>query len=91
METDNSWFKLAAAIADNLPTVPSLECPRCGLPKIDFQYVGDETTKKGFLCIWCTSCLHGLHISGVRIPPHADFLAKDSPEEVKKRIPNIIP
>lgn len=88
MRTDTTWLKLAAIIADNLPTVPPLECPSCMLPRIDFQYVADKTSRRGFLCIWCTSCLHGKHISGVRIPPQAEFIAKDSIEEVKKRIPN---
>lgn len=88
MKKDTSWLKIAAAIADNLPTVPPLECPNCGLPKIDFQYVGDKTTNIGFLCVWCASCLHGKHISRVKIPPQAEILSKDSLEEVKKRIPN---
>lgn len=88
MKTDITWLKLAAKIADTLPTVPALECPSCGLPKIDFQYVGDTTTKIGFLCIWCASCLHGKHISRVKIPPQAEFLSKDSLEEIKNRIPN---
>ncbi|MHB9095747.1 MAG: hypothetical protein ACYC21_13860 [Eubacteriales bacterium] len=90
MKTRTPWLKVAAAIADNLPTVPSLECPRCGVPEIDFQYVGDKTTNIGFLCIWCASCLHGIHISRVKIPPQANFLPKDSIEEVKKRIPNFV-
>lgn len=89
MKTDISWLKLAGTIVDNLPTVPPLQCPRCGLPKVDFQYVGDKSTRVGFLCVWCTSCLHGTHISRVKIPPQADILSKDSLEEVKKRIPNL--
>jgi len=87
MNTKKMWFKLAGVIADNLPTV-SQDCPACGQPKIDFQYVGEKKAMRGFLCIWCTSCLHGIHISGVRIPDHADFLPKDQVELIKKRIPN---
>ncbi len=90
MKTDTSWFKLAATIADNVPTVSPLECPKCGLQKVDFQYVGDPKAVRGFLCIWCTSCLHGIHISGVRIPQQADILPKEPTEAVKKRIPNFV-
>lgn len=89
MKTDTSWLKLAGTIADNLPSIPSLKCPNCGLPSVDYQYVGDDTTKRGFLCIWCTSCLHGKHISRVRIPLQANFISIDAHEEIKKRIPNI--
>lgn len=88
MKKDISWLKLAGIIADHLPTVPSLNCPRCGLPNVEFQYVGDKTTGIGFLCVWCASCLHGTHISRVKIPPQAEYISKDSLEEVKNRIPN---
>jgi len=88
MKTDRPWFKLAATIADNLPTVPSLECPKCGHDTVDFQYVGDSTVMRGFLCIWCTSCLCGIHISGVRFPQQASILPKNPVEAVKNRIPN---
>jgi len=88
MKTRTPWLKLAGTIADTLPTVPSLECPKCGLPKIDFQYVGDKITRIGFLCIWCPSCLHGIHISRIRIPQQAELISLDSREEIKKRIPN---
>ena len=87
MQTKKLWFNLAGVIADNLPIV-SQKCPVCGQAKIDFQYVGDKKTMRGFLCIWCTSCLHGIHISGARIPSHVDCLPKDQVEIVKKRIPN---
>lgn len=90
MKNQKTWYKLAGIIADNLPT-DSLECPVCREAKIDFQYVGDKKAMRGFLCIWCTSCLHGIHITGVRIPEHAVCLPKDKVELVKKRIPNIIP
>lgn len=90
MKTDRSWFKLAAIIADNLPTVPSLDCPKCGQETIDFQYVGDKKVRRGFLCIWCTTCLHGIHLAGVRIPQQATVLSKEPVEAVKSRIPNFI-
>lgn len=90
MKTQRGWYKLAGIIADNLSTV-SMECPVCGVANIDFQYVGDMKTRRGFLCIWCVSCLHGIHLSGVRIPEHAEYLQKDQVETVKKRIPNFIP
>ena len=88
MKADRSWFKLAAAIADNLPSVPPLECPNCGHETIDFQYVGEKQQMRGFLCIWCTSCFRGIHISGIRIPQQANILPKEPVEAVKNRIPN---
>lgn len=89
MQTKKLWFKLAGLIADNLPII-SQECPKCGQAKIDFQYVGDKAAMRGFLCIWCTSCLHGIHISGVRFPEHAECISKDQIEIIKKRIPNFV-
>jgi hypothetical protein len=89
MKTQKTWYKIAGTIADNLPTA-AMECPVCGETKIDFQYVGDRKAMRGFLCIWCTACIHGIHISGVRIPEHAECIPKDQVEIVKKRIPNFV-
>ncbi|MDR6226825.1 hypothetical protein [Desmospora profundinema] len=84
----NEWYKLIGEIHDNLPDVPSLQCPHCGQKKVDFQYMGDPKTRIGFLVIWCNACLHGIHISRAIAPEQAKMLSFDDKEEFKKRVPD---
>ncbi|WPC42726.1 hypothetical protein [Clostridium sp. JS66] len=87
----NEWLKLVKAIADKSPNTDNLTCPKCGDRGIDFQYVGDETTRVGYLDIWCKSCLHGIHISRTKVPASANLISFDEPAEVvSSRIPNFI-
>lgn len=83
------WRDLAKRIADTPSTVLQLTCPSCGEVSIDSQYVGDLTTKIGYLDIWCANCLRGIHISRVGIPDNVNAIAYDcASEEIAKRIPN---
>ena len=85
------WLDLVKEIVDKLPNVPPLLCPKCGQPKVVFQYVGDPETRIGYLDIWCKSCLYGIHISRTGIPENAHMISFKAPdEEIVKRIPNFI-
>jgi transcription elongation factor Elf1 len=44
------------------------QCPICGNKTIEYLYVGDRLTRIGFLRVWCSICLKGVHISRVSIP-----------------------
>ena len=75
-----------------LPTTSGREavaCPECGSKSIDYQYVGDLVSRKGYLDMWCTACKKGVHLSRVSIPSGASVISFDNPsEEITKRIPN---
>jgi len=87
----DSWFYLVTCICGdkNLPDLPVLNCPSCGIPGIDFQFVGDIPSKIGYLSVWCPSCLHGIVISRVGLPDNDRALPfAASKEEIVRRIPN---
>lgn len=87
----NQWLQLMKEITDQLPDPHLLTCPECGNQEIDFQYVGDPTTRIGYLDIWCQSCLHGIHLSRTRIPANATMISFDDSEEaISERIPNFV-
>lgn len=80
------WLKLSADISSNPDKNIAHSCPECQSEAIDFQYVGDITSRVGYLAIWCNSCLNGIHLSRVKVPESADLLAFDD-SKVKERIP----
>ncbi|MBV6622126.1 MAG: hypothetical protein KI793_04080 [Rivularia sp. (in: Bacteria)] len=85
------WISIITEIYNNLPDVPALTCPNCHKLGIDFQFIGDLQTKIGYMAIWCPFCLHGIHLSRVRIPDTTQAFSFDtSAEEISKRIPNFI-
>ena len=85
----NSWLNLVKDINNSLPEMLPLSCPVCNNSSIDFQYVGDVKTRIGYLDIWCTQCLNGIHISRTIIPENINILPFDTPkEEVLQRIPS---
>lgn len=68
------------------------DCPNCSAKKIDFQYVGNPSSRLGYLVIWCSACNHGTQISRVKIPEHVDFLPdSSSSDQIAQRIPGYIP
>jgi hypothetical protein len=84
-ELFNCWLNLAKTLPDNSSNI----CPICQQKTVEFQYVGDPKTRIGYLDIWCSECLKGVHISRVGIPPNVSFLPFDvSGEELSKRIPD---
>lgn len=85
----NKWISLTTDIYNDLPNMPPLACPNCHKLGVDFQFIGNLQTKIGFMVVWCPFCLHGIHLSRVRIPEKAPALPFDtSAEEISKLIPN---
>lgn len=87
MNDFSSWLKLSADISSNIQKKEVNKCPICQSETVDFQYVGDTDTRIGFLDIWCTSCMNGIHISRVKAPESANILTFND-EKVKARIPD---
>jgi hypothetical protein len=86
------WLELLKEIADtSIAGNRNLVCPKCRNNSIDYQYVGDQITRIGFLDIWCNSCHTGLHMSRVKAPENANMISFGSTEEIAKRIPNFKP
>lgn len=76
-------------MTDKLPDTSPMDCPRCGQNSVDMQYVGDNETRVGYLDVWCSSCLHGIHISRVKVPLNANMLTfETSNEQIARRIPS---
>jgi len=66
------------------------KCPACKTSTIRFQYVGDLSTRIGYLDIWCDSCLNGVHVSRAKVPENIEMLPFDTPSNVlKQKIPEI--
>lgn len=85
------WTHLTRDIYKNLPNLAALPCPTCHQLGIKFQFVGDLETRIGYMAIWCSFCLHGIHIARVNIPEQAPALPFGiSGEEISRRIPNFI-
>ncbi|MCD1259456.1 hypothetical protein B5M42_011485 [Paenibacillus athensensis] len=82
-----AWLKLTVDLSGNPDPNPIRYCPECESDKIDFQYVGDPSSRIGFLSIWCENCLNGIHISRVKAPKSAELLAFGD-ANVKERIPH---
>jgi hypothetical protein len=85
----HKWLHLGNKMIDNLPNKVLLKCPECNNETVDYQYVGDPKSRIGYLDMWCTSCLKGVHISRVQIPENAELIPFDAPkEQIINRIPN---
>ena len=85
------WLNIYSEIRINHSGIIAGQCPHCGRPQLDFQYVGDVVARKGYLAIWCNNCNHGVNLSRVEIPEAACALSFDaSPESVSRRIPDFI-
>jgi hypothetical protein len=83
------WLKIFQQIATDLNAAKENQCPECGHQGVDFQFVGDQTKKLGYLAIWCDTCKKGVNLSRVNIPNGTPIISfADSPENVSKRIPN---
>ena len=68
---NKKWLSLI----DDLSHADKLICPNCGQKQVDYIYVGDDTSKIGYLQIWCKACRKGIYISRVRIPPNVKFVS----------------
>lgn len=71
----DKWMKIGIKMMDKLPDISPLKCPKCETNDIRILYTGDKETRLGCLDVWCNSCLHGIHISRVKVPVTADNVA----------------
>lgn len=79
------WLNLSVRIQENKV---DLLCPKCNKKDVDYIYVGDINSRIGFMEVWCNSCLHGIHISRVKIPDGSKMFSFDiSNSELKKNVP----
>lgn len=64
-------------------------CPNCKKEEIKYQYVGDITSRIGYLSIWCPKCLNGVQLSRVKIPEIEEIIPFEAPESLlQEKIPN---
>lgn len=83
---NKEWIKMIPKITENLNTNNKRQCPNCGKFGIDYLYIGDATTRIGYLQIWCNECLKGIYVSRAVAPVNANFVTFD--EDVKNKIPD---
>lgn len=79
------WIKIIPQITNNMSSMNPIKCPNCGKHGIDYIYIGDEETRVGFLQVWCSICLKGIHISRAVAPVNAKFVPFDT--DLKDLIP----
>ena len=56
----HDWLKLLANLSANNYCTKDFICPECGKKSIDYRYVGDVSTRIGYLPIWCKNCNKGI-------------------------------
>lgn len=84
----SDWLNLYKKVQAS-PVAQVLPCPECGNDTVEFQYVGDRTTRRGYLVLWCSHCHKGVHLSRVVIPEGAYIIDFDAPADVlAARIPD---
>lgn len=83
------WLKLAAIVKAMAPD--ELHCPRCGSRMIGHEYIGDAERRIGYLVMWCSDCLEGIHISRTDIPEKAKVIPFVAPAERLSHIPHFKP
>lgn len=87
-EMHNDWLKLCIEWTRNGYSTKDFICPECGSKGVECIYVGNPTTRIGYLPIWCTHCKKGTRISRVIIPQGVDMMDFDDLESICNRIPN---
>ena len=70
----HDWLKLLANLSANNYCTKDFICPECGKKSIDYRYVGDVSTRIGYLPIWCKNCSKGIQISRVEIPQEVKMI-----------------
>jgi hypothetical protein len=60
-------FRKWVQIAGDIRKYRYIQCPICDNKTIEYLYVGNRLTRIGFLRVWCSVCLKGIHISRVSI------------------------
>jgi hypothetical protein len=82
-DSDNSAIPMLSAITELLKNLKPSDCPVCSQGKIRFYYATSEyqpefVTKKreerGTIWVWCPSCLHWTHGSGIHLPNNITYM-----------------
>ncbi len=82
------WMRALEELDQALPERAHPPCPNCGRRQLRAQYVGDPRDRIGYGVIWCDHCLWGARTGRAEIPPAADILPFNAPDEVlAARIP----
>lgn len=84
----NDWFNLLKELNKNNYSTQGFICPECGEGSIEYIYVGDSTTRIGYLPVWCKNCNKGIQISRVKIPKEVKMIEFGDFESIKQTIPN---
>lgn len=83
------WLTIYKKTRDSTILKSDCICPECGANSIDLQFVGDIRERIGYLDMWCTTCLRGVHISRVLIPEGEPMISFDDPiSTMTDRIPD---
>ena len=83
------WLDLHRKI-EATPSLRDMPCPECHDGTVDFQYVGDAETRRGYLDMWCRSCNKGVYLSRLTIPAGAELIDLDRQAAVGARIPYFV-
>lgn len=75
-----TWLDAVKAIASGLDDDTLPICPACRRQPVDYLYVGDATTRLGYLVVWCNACQQGVRISRAQAPVHAHFMTFTEPD-----------
>ena len=84
----DKWIHTSKILIEELPNSTSCNCPNCGSSSVQYQYVGDSINHIGYLDIWCSDCLNGIHFSRVKIPDRVNILPFNNSGQIGERIPN---
>jgi hypothetical protein len=67
-----------------------MPCPECASGTVEFQYVGDAETRRGYLDMWCRACNKGVYLSRLTIPPEAEVIDLDRQAAVGAKTPYFV-
>lgn len=84
----NDWLKLLKELSKSDYLTKDFTCPECGQKSVEYIYVGDPTTRIGYLPIWCKECNNGIQVSRVKIPQGVKMIKFGDLESIKNTIPN---
>ena len=68
------WTRVVSQMIEDFNNISQIKCPNCSKYGIDYIYIGDGSTRIGFLQIWCNKCLKGICISRTIAPLNAKFV-----------------
>jgi hypothetical protein len=75
-----AWMSAFSRIHDAAPADADVACPSCDKGRVRVSYTGDPQSRIGYAIAWCDVCLHGIHLSRVRIPDGVEMLTFESTE-----------